>query len=191
MFNSSVLNCHDKQAIISLHDYSHEVCVAATQLEYWQQLIKRTNIMITCHGEYIPKEFDLICNEINKLQLHLIIQTQNENDKKQIDRMRIDIHRTFLLGEQNCNINELENTFNCSIIIDKLSSKRYRFTIRHEKLIIMDLVGIQIQSIVRQVQSQYVIAFARYFGRSLLNSMERIENDEKIKDQQIMILDKT
>ncbi|CAF0719424.1 unnamed protein product [Adineta steineri] len=198
-----------KQVIISLGDLSHEVCVAATQVEYWQQLKKGSNISITSNGKYVPKEFKSICNEDDEPRLQLIIQSQYEKDNKQIDkistRIRHDLvlfkrynesvfdisnHQLFvfaslfnslstdvfsfelvLLGEQNCNIKQIEKTFNCSIVTDKLTPQRYRFTIRHKELVIMDLAAIHIQALVKQVQYQYIIAFAG----TIKQSIERLE----------------
>ncbi|CAF1107597.1 unnamed protein product [Adineta ricciae] len=207
---SSSSNSINKQVIISLHGYSHEVCVAITHAGYWQQLIRKTDVSINFHGKYIPKEVDSICNE---LRLQLIIQIPVNKDKNQIDlivnrichdlilfdnydepvydvnnRQMLVFGSLFnslpigifsfernLLGEDSCKIKELEHLFECTINVDKLSSNRYRFRICHEHFIIMDLVAIQIQSIVKQVQHQYVIAFGRYLKQTLFQSMERSE----------------
>ncbi|CAF1390729.1 unnamed protein product [Adineta ricciae] len=80
-----------------------------------------------------------------------------------------------LLGEDSCKVKELEHLFECTIGVDKLSSNRYRFRICHDNLVVMDLVAIQIQSIVKQVQHQYVIAFSRYLKQTLFQSAERSE----------------
>ncbi|CAF5115787.1 unnamed protein product, partial [Rotaria sp. Silwood1] len=47
MANFSSSGSTGKTACISLHGLSHEVCVAATQAEYWQQLKQNSNISIT------------------------------------------------------------------------------------------------------------------------------------------------
>ena len=40
---------------------------------------------------------------------------------------------------------------------------------------IMDLAAIEIQGLVKQAQSQYMIAFANYIGRALIGPMEQME----------------
>ncbi len=85
MTNFSALDSTAKQVIISLRSYSHEVCVSATQADYWQQvdsniknkkwLNKRTSVSITSSGKYVPEEFKSIFNEEDEPRLQLIIQS--------------------------------------------------------------------------------------------------------------------
>ncbi len=93
-----------QQVIISLRDLSHEVCVAATQASYWQQvdlnnkksvykntflqLVQHSSISITSHGKYVPVELNSICSDEDEPRLHLIIQSQHEQDTIQLHSMR-------------------------------------------------------------------------------------------------------
>ncbi|CAF5056789.1 unnamed protein product, partial [Rotaria sp. Silwood1] len=53
MGNSSSSGSTGKQVCISLRGLSHEVCVAATQAEYWQQLVQNSSISIRGTGNYV------------------------------------------------------------------------------------------------------------------------------------------
>jgi len=44
MATFSISGSTGKQVIISLHSLSHEVCVAATQTAYWQQVDLKTEL---------------------------------------------------------------------------------------------------------------------------------------------------
>ncbi|UJR28003.1 hypothetical protein I4U23_009261 [Adineta vaga] len=205
-----------KQVIISLRNQSHEVCVAITDRTYWEQLLQDSNISITVHGKYVPKELNSVCNEDDQPRLHLIIKSQYERDLNHLDEIYSQLHmdlikfehhdlpiydydsremivfgslynslpnETFeidrnLLGQRNCNIKRLIHTLGCAINIEKLSSYRYRFIIKHEQHSVRNLAVIQIQALVRQAQDQYVIAFATSIGRSLTKSLEPLETME-------------
>ena len=46
MATYSISGSTGKQIIISLHGLSHEVCVAATQVSYWQQVNRDAGLII-------------------------------------------------------------------------------------------------------------------------------------------------
>ncbi|CAF1621323.1 unnamed protein product [Adineta ricciae] len=200
-----------KQVIISLRDHSHEVCVAASERIYWEQLTQNSSITIAVNGKYVPKELNSICSDDEQPRLHLMIQSHHERDSNQLegvcsqiylDLIKFKYHdlphfdhnfrqmlvygslynslpdETFeidryLLGQRNSHIKRIRHTLECAIDVERLSSYRYRFAIRHEKQSIMNLAAIQIQALVRQAQDQYIIAFATSIGRSLSGSSER------------------
>ncbi|CAF3903737.1 unnamed protein product [Rotaria sp. Silwood2] len=101
MASFSLSGSTGKQVFISLRGLSHEVCVAATQAEYWQQLIKNSSITITCNGNYVPVELEAYCNDEDEPRLHLIIQSQHEQDNKAFDIICTRIHYDLLSFENN------------------------------------------------------------------------------------------
>jgi len=90
-----------KQTVISLHGLSHEVCVAATQTAYWEQLTTNSNISITSSGKYVPVKLEPICNDEDEPRLQLIIQSQSEQDNKQFDGIGMQIHKDLISFESN------------------------------------------------------------------------------------------
>ncbi|CAF2501892.1 unnamed protein product [Rotaria sp. Silwood2] len=182
MASFSLSGSTGKQVFISLRGLSHEVCVAATQAEYWQQLIKNSSITITCNGNYVPVELEAYCNDEDEPRLHLIIQSQHEQDNKAFDIICTRIHYDLLSFENNdrpiydnCNVKKIRNSLTCSISVDQLTTHRYRFTIFHEKQTIMDLAAIEIQALVKQTQNHYIMGYATKIGRTLIGPIEQME----------------
>ncbi|CAF3390409.1 unnamed protein product [Rotaria socialis] len=101
MANTALLASTRKQTFISLRGLSHEVCVAATQVEYWQQLTKNSNISITCNGNYVPGELESICADEDEPRLQLVIESHYENDRKQFDGICTRIHYDLISFENN------------------------------------------------------------------------------------------
>ncbi|CAF5193311.1 unnamed protein product, partial [Rotaria magnacalcarata] len=101
MATTSLLASARKQTVISLRGLSHEVCVAVTQVEYWQQLTKNSNISITCNGNYVPGELESICADEDEPRLQLVIEAHYENDRKQFDVICTRIHYDLISFENN------------------------------------------------------------------------------------------
>ncbi|CAF0885727.1 unnamed protein product [Rotaria sordida] len=101
MASFSISGSTGKQQFISLRGLSHEVCVAATQPEYWQQLTKYSSISITYNGNYVPAELESFCNDEDEPRLHLIIKSQYEQDNKQFDIICTRIHYDLISFENN------------------------------------------------------------------------------------------
>ncbi|CAF4879811.1 unnamed protein product [Rotaria sp. Silwood1] len=101
MASFSISGSTGKQVFISLRGLSHEICVAATQTSYWQQLTNNSSITITCNGKYIPVELESFCNDDDEPRLHLVIQSQHERDNKQFDIICTRIHYDLISFENN------------------------------------------------------------------------------------------
>ncbi|CAF0899936.1 unnamed protein product [Adineta ricciae] len=144
----------------------------------------RLHLIIQSHHEQDSNQLEDVCSQIYldlvKFQYHDLphfdhnfrqmlvygsLYNSLPDETFEIDR--------YLLGQRNSHIKRIRHTLECAIDVERLSSYRYRFTIRHEKQSIMNLAAIQIQALVRQAQDQYIIAFATSIGRSLSGSSER------------------
>ncbi|CAF1598197.1 unnamed protein product [Rotaria sp. Silwood1] len=101
MGNSSSSGSTGKQVCISLRGLSHEVCVAATQAEYWQQLVQNSSISIRGTGNYVPVKLESMCNDEDEPRLQLIINSQAEQDNQQIDDIYNQIRSDLKLFEHN------------------------------------------------------------------------------------------
>ncbi|CAF3456711.1 unnamed protein product [Rotaria sp. Silwood1] len=188
-----------KTACISLHGLSYEVCVAATQAEYWQQLKQNSNISISSIGNYVPVELGSLCNDEEEPKLQLIIQSQSEQDNEQFDIICDRIHYDLMLFETNDRpvydyvqhqvivsgslFNSLKDIFDTERqILGQRVSEKYLYLNKHQTIIlelhekrtIMDLAVMQIQELVRQAQSSYFTMYVTKIGRTLLGPTEQM-----------------